>query len=78
MKSKVDIIYDLYLHNFNCDNISQLADIESKIFPNLTDEQIEYLEKVKYSFFRMGFNLAKGDSVLKKEILELIEEVKKH
>lgn len=76
MKEKTGILYNLYLHTFNSEYITELANIESTIFPDITDEQIEYLEKVKYHFFKIGFGVAEGENNLKEGILDLLVEVK--
>lgn len=76
MKEKTGILYNLYLHTFNSEYVSELANIESTIFLDITDEQIEYLEKVKYHFFKIGYETAECENKFKKGILDLLVEVK--
>ena len=51
-------------------------EIESNIFQNLTDIQIEYLEKIKFYFFKSGFNAAVNEVEIKKEFEKLLKEIK--
>ena len=50
-KNKVDVMYDIYFYNIYSEIMKELAEIENSIFQNLTDAQIEYLEKIKFYFF---------------------------
>ena len=49
-KNKIDVTYDIYFYNIYSEIMKELAEIESNIFQNLTDTQIEYLEKIKFYF----------------------------
>ena len=44
-KNKIEVTYDIYFYNIYSEIMKELAEIESNIFQNLTDTQIEYLEK---------------------------------
>ena len=50
-KNKIDVTYDIYFYNIYSEIMKELVEIESNIFQNLTDIQIEYLEKIKFYFF---------------------------
>ena len=56
--------------------ILQISDLISNIFQNLTDIQIEYLEKIKFYFFKTGFSAAVNEVEIKKEFEKLLKEVK--
>ena len=43
-KNKIDITYDIYFYNIYSEIMKELAEIESNIFQNLTDEGY-YLQK---------------------------------
>ena len=75
-KNKIDITYDTYFYNIYSEIMKELAEIESNIFQNLTDAQIEYLEKIKFYFFKTGFNAAVNEVEIKKEFEKLLKEVK--
>lgn len=75
-KNKVDVMYDIYFYNIYSEIMKELAEIESSIFQNLTDAQIEYLEKIKFYFFKTGFNVAVNEVEIKKEFERLLKEVK--
>ena len=75
-KNKIDVMYDIYFYNIYSEIMKELAEIESNIFQNLTDAQIEYLEKIKFYFFKTGFNAAVNEVEIKKEIEKLLKEVK--
>ena len=55
-KNKIDITYDIYFYNIYSEIMKELAEIESNIFQNLTDIQIEYLEKIKFYFLKLKKN----------------------
>ena len=48
----------------------------SSVFQDLTDIQIEYLEKIKFYFFKTGFNAAVNEVEIKKEFEKLLKEIK--
>lgn len=75
-KNKIDITYDIYFYNIYSEIMKELAEIESNIFQNLTDAQVEYLEKIKFYFFKTGFNAAVNEVEIKKEFEKLLKEVK--
>ena len=75
-KNKIDITYDMYFYNIYSEIMKELAEIESNIFQNLTDAQVEYLEKIKFYFFKTGFNAAVNEVEIKKEFEKLLKEVK--
>ncbi len=75
-KNKIDITYDIYFYNIYSEIMKELANIESNIFQNLTDAQIEYLEKIKFYFFKTGFNAAVNEVEIKKEFEKLLKELK--
>ena len=75
-KNKIDITYDIYFYNIYSEIMKELAEIESNIFQNLTDVQVEYLEKIKFYFFKSGFNAAVNEAEIKKEFEKLLKEVK--
>ena len=54
-KNKIDVTYDIYFYNIYSEIMKELAEIESNIFQNLTDTQIEYLEKIKFYFFKIFY-----------------------
>jgi len=66
----------LYFYNIYSEIMKELAEIESNIFQNLTDIQIEYLEKIKFYFFKTGFSAAVNEVEIKKEFEKLLKEVK--
>ncbi|XGU46135.1 hypothetical protein ACEXAJ_07215 [Fusobacterium necrophorum subsp. funduliforme] len=66
-KNKIDVTYDTYFYNIYSEIIKELAEIESNIFQNLTDVQVEYLEKIKFYFFKTGFSAAVNEVEIKKE-----------
>ena len=74
-KNKIDITYDIYFYNIYSEIMKELAEIESNIFQNLTDIQIEYLEKIKFYFFKIGFNMAMSEAEAKQEFENLLKEV---
>ena len=43
-KNKIDVTYDIYFYNIYSEIMKELAEIESNIFQNLSDAQVEYLE----------------------------------
>ena len=45
-KNKIDITY----YNIYSEIMKELVEIESNIFQNLSDAQVEYLEKIKFYF----------------------------
>ena len=53
-KNKIEVTYDIYFYNIYSEIMKELAEIESNIFQNLTDTQVEYLEKIKFYFFKIG------------------------
>jgi hypothetical protein len=75
-KNKIDITYDTYFYNIYSEIMKELAEIESNIFQDLTDIQIEYLEKIKFYFFKTGFNAAVNEVEIKKEFEKLSKEIK--
>ena len=75
-KNKIDITYDTYFYNIYSEIMKELAEIESNIFQDLTDIQIEYLEKIKFYFFKTGFNAAVNEVEIKKEFEKLLKEIK--
>lgn len=75
-KNKIDITYDTYFYNIYSEIMKELANIESNIFQDLTDIQIEYLEKIKFYFFKTGFNAAVNEVEIKKEFEKLLKEIK--
>ena len=75
-KNKIEVTYDIYFYNIYSEIMKELAEIESNIFQNLTDIQIEYLEKIKFYFFKSGFNVAVNEVEIKKEFEKLVKEVK--
>ena len=75
-KNKIDVTYDIYFYNIYSEIMKELAEIESNIFQNLTDTQIEYLEKIKFYFFKLGFNAAVNEVEIKKEFEKLLKEIK--
>lgn len=75
-KNKIDITYDTYFYNIYSEIMKELAEIESNIFQDLTDIQIEYLEKIKFYFFETGFNAAVNEVEIKKEFEKLLKEIK--
>ena len=75
-KNKIDITYDIYFYNIYSEIMKELAEIESNIFQDLTDIQIEYLEKIKFYFFKTGFNAAVNEVEIKKEFEKLSKEIK--
>ena len=75
-KNKIDITYDIYFYNIYSEIMKELAEIESNIFQNLTDAQVEYLEKIKFYFFKTGFNAAVNEVEIKKEFERLLKEIK--
>lgn len=74
-KNRIEVIYELYFYNIYSEIMQELAEIESSIFQNLADAQIEYLEKIKLYFFKTGFNIAVNGDEIKKEFEELLKEV---
>lgn len=75
-KNKIDVTYDIYFYNIYSEIMKELAEIESNIFQNLTDIQIEYLEKIKFYFFKLGFSAAVNEVEIKKEFEKLLKEIK--
>ena len=75
-KNKIDVTYDIYFYNIYSEIMKELAEIESNIFQNLTDTQVEYLEKIKFYFFKIGFSAAVNEVEIKKEFEKLLKEVK--
>ena len=75
-KNKIDVTYDIYFYNIYSEIMKELAEIESNIFQNLTDVQVEYLEKIKFYFFKTGFSAAVNEVEIKKEFEKLLKEVK--
>lgn len=75
-KNKIDVMYDIYFYNIYSEIMKELAEIESDIFQDLTDIQIEYLEKIKFYFFKIGFNAAVNEVEIKKEFEKLLKEIK--
>jgi hypothetical protein len=75
-KNKIDVTYDIYFYNIYSEIMKELAEIESNIFQNLTDAQVEYLEKIKFHFFKTGFSAAVNEVEIKKEFEKLLKEVK--
>lgn len=75
-KNKIDVMYDIYFYNIYSEIMKELAEIESDIFQDLTDIQIEYLEKIKFYFFKTGFNAAVNEVEIKKEFEKLLKEIK--
>ena len=75
-KNKIDITYDTYFYNIYSEIMKELAEIESNIFHDLTDIQIEYLEKIKFYFFKTGFNAAVNEVEIKKEFEKILKEIK--
>ena len=75
-KNKIEVTYDIYFYNIYSEIMKELAEIESNIFQNLTDIQIEYLEKIKFYFFKIGFSAAVNEVEIKKEFEKLLKEVK--
>jgi len=75
-KNKIDVTYDIYFYNIYSEIMKELAEIESNIFQNLTDAQVEYLEKIKFYFFKLGFNAAVNEVEIKKEFEKLLKEIK--
>ena len=75
-KNKIEVIYDIYFYNIYSEIMKELAEIESNIFQDLTDIQIEYLEKIKFYFFKTGFNAAVNEVEIKKEFEKLLKEIK--
>ena len=75
-KNKIDATYDIYFYNIYSEIMKELAEIESNIFQNLTDTQIEYLEKIKFYFFKSGFSAAVNEVEIKKEFEKLLKEIK--
>ena len=75
-ENKIDVTYDTYFYNIYSEIMKELAEIESNIFQNLTDIQVEYLEKIKFYFFKTGFNVAVNEVEIKKELEKLLKEVK--
>lgn len=75
-KNKIDITYDTYFYNIYSEIMKELAEIESNIFQDLTDIQIEYLEKIKFYFFKTGFNAAVNEVEINKEFEKLLKEIK--
>ena len=61
-KNKIDITYDIYFYNIYSEIMKELAEIESNIFQNLTDAQIEYA--------------AVNEVEIKKEFEKLLKEIK--
>ena len=74
-KNKIDVTYDIYFYNIYSEIMKELAEIESNIFQNLTDAQVEYLEKIKFYFFKTGFNAAVNAIEIKKEFEKLLKEI---
>ena len=75
-KNKIDVTYDIYFYNIYSEIMKELAEIESNIFQDLTDIQIEYLEKIKFYFFKSVFNAAVNEVEIKKEFEKLLKEIK--
>jgi len=75
-KNKIEVMYDIYFYNIYSEIMKELAEIESNIFQDLTDIQIEYLEKIKFYFFKTGFNAAVNEVEIKKEFEKLLKEIK--
>ena len=75
-KNKIEVTYDIYFYNIYSEIMKELAEIESNIFQDLTDIQIEYLEKIKFYFFKTGFNAAVNEVEIKKEFEKLSKEIK--
>ena len=75
-KNKIEVTYDIYFYNIYSEIMKELAEIESNIFQNLTDAQVEYLEKIKFYFFKAGFNAAVNEVEIKKEFEKLLKEIK--
>ena len=75
-KNKIEVTYDIYFYNIYSEIMKELAEIESNIFQNLTDAQIEYLEKIKFYFFKTGFNAAVNEVEIKKGFEKLLKELK--
>ena len=75
-KNKIEVTYDIYFYNIYSEIIKELAEIESNIFQNLSDAQVEYLEKIKFYFFKSGFNAAVNEVEIKKEFEKLLKEIK--
>ena len=75
-KNKIDVTYDTYFYNIYSEIMKEVAEIERNIFKNLTDIQVEYLEKIKFYFFKTGFNVAVNEVEIKKEFEKLLKEVK--
>ena len=75
-KNKIDVTYDIYFYNIYSEIMKELAEIESNIFQNLTDTQIEYLEKIKFYCFQSGFSAAVNEVEIKKEFEKLLKEIK--
>ena len=75
-KNKIVVMYDIYFYNIYSEIMKELAEIESNIFQDLTDIQIEYLEKIKFYFFKTGFNAAVNEVEIKKEFEKLLKEIK--
>ena len=75
-KNKIDVTYDIYFYNIYSEIMKELAEIESNIFQNLTDTQIEYLEKIKLYVLKSGFSAAVNEVEIKKEFETLLKEIK--
>ncbi|MEJ6462460.1 hypothetical protein LH402_10105 [Fusobacterium nucleatum] len=76
-KNKIEVTYDIYFYNIYSEIMKELAERKkSNIFQNLTDTQVEYLEKIKFYFFKTGFSAAVNEVEIKKEFEKLLKEVK--
>ncbi|QQB74853.1 hypothetical protein I6H56_05205 [Fusobacterium canifelinum] len=75
-KNRIEVIYDMYFYDIYSEAMKELSEIESNIFQNLSDIQIKCLEKIKFYFFKIGFNMAMSEAEAKQEFERLLKEIK--